>query len=146
MTDEIDELIKDIALKNGVAIDRDDPIMILQTMQLRFLAGNKKAQAEMLDEFKEELEGVASRWGLESKNLAEKILNNSLKASKETMAIQLQESIQATSNAVGNEIEIKLACLNDPIQCVKKIAIFNLIASLVTFLTACMIIVFFLFR
>ncbi|AVX40755.1 conjugal transfer protein TraM [Yersinia massiliensis] len=146
MTDEIDELIKDIALKNGVAIDRDDPIMILQTMQLRFLAGNKKAQIEMLDEFKEELEGVASRWGLESKSLAEKILNNSLKASKETMAIQLQESVQATSRAVGSEIEIKLACLNEPVQWAKKIAIYNLIASLVTFLTACMIIVFFLFK
>ncbi len=34
MTDPIEELIKEIAAKHGIAVSRDDPILILQTINV----------------------------------------------------------------------------------------------------------------
>jgi len=37
MNEEIDELIKEIAVKHGIAVGRDDPIIILQTINNRLM-------------------------------------------------------------------------------------------------------------
>lgn len=87
----LDELIKEIALKNGVAVDRRDPIMIVHTMNTRLLAEGRKAQKEALDALKSELEEIAHRWGEEAKGKAEKIINAALAASKEAMVNGMQE-------------------------------------------------------
>ena len=54
MVDPIDELIKEIAGKHGVAVGRDDPIMILQTVNTRLLQDSPKAQQAMLEGYKKE--------------------------------------------------------------------------------------------
>ena len=79
------ELIKEIAAKHGIAVGRDDPIMILQTINARLMQDSQKAQQEMLDTFKSELEEMSHRWGIDAKGKAERILNASLAASKDAM-------------------------------------------------------------
>ena len=63
MPDNVDELIKEIAVKHGIAVSRDDPILILQTINNRPMQDREKAQQAMLDQYKEELEALALRWG-----------------------------------------------------------------------------------
>ncbi len=58
MSDNIDELIKEIAVKHGIAVSRDDPILILQTINNRLMQDSEKAQQGMLDHYKEEMEEV----------------------------------------------------------------------------------------
>jgi hypothetical protein len=58
------ELIKEIAAKHGIAVGRDYPIMILQTINARLMQDSQKAQQEMLDTFKSELEEMSHRWVL----------------------------------------------------------------------------------
>jgi hypothetical protein len=48
MADPIEELIKEIAAKHGIAVSRDDPILILQTINTRLLQESAKAQQAML--------------------------------------------------------------------------------------------------
>jgi hypothetical protein len=83
MADQVEELIKEIAAKHGIAVSRDDPILILQTINARLMQDSAKAQQVMLDQYKEELEALALRWGNDAKTKAERILNVSLAASKE---------------------------------------------------------------
>ena len=73
MADPVDELIKEIAGKHGIAVGRDDPIMVLQTINARLLEDSAKAQQEMLDRYKEELEDLSSRW---SSDAASRALSN----------------------------------------------------------------------
>ena len=61
--DKIEELIREIAVKHGIAVGRDDPILILQTINTRLMQDSQAAQQEILDRFKEELEAIAHRWG-----------------------------------------------------------------------------------
>ena len=84
MTD-VEELIQEIALKHGITVSRDDPILIFQTINKRLMEDSAKAQQEMLDHYKEELEVLAKRWGDDAKTKAEKVLNAALAASRETM-------------------------------------------------------------
>ena len=43
MSSGIDEAIKEIAVKHGISIGRDDPILVLQTMQERLIEQQKLA-------------------------------------------------------------------------------------------------------
>ena len=56
MSESIDETIKEIAVRHDVVLSKDDPILILQTMNERLLEETRKAQQEMLAQFKEEME------------------------------------------------------------------------------------------
>jgi len=85
MSDQIEELIREIAAKHGIAVARDDPILVLQTINLRLLRDSADAQQKQLDQFKEELEGVSMRWKLDSTDKAERVLNAALAASKSTI-------------------------------------------------------------
>ena len=58
---EVEELIKEIATKHGIAVGRDDPILILQTINNRLMQDSQKAQQEMLDLFKSNARSVPRR-------------------------------------------------------------------------------------
>ncbi|HAT9102312.1 TPA: conjugal transfer protein TraM [Legionella pneumophila subsp. pneumophila] len=94
MTDQFDEAIREIAIRHGVTLSRDDPILILQTMNDRLIEDTQKAQAAMLAQFREEIESISSQWRIDAKEKAEKILNSALTGSKETMRRLLQETTQ----------------------------------------------------
>lgn len=72
-TSQIEEIIREIATKHGIAVSRDDPILILQTINNRLMLDSAKAQQAMLDQFKAEMEDLALRWGNNSKGPAEQI-------------------------------------------------------------------------
>jgi hypothetical protein len=90
MNEENDALIKEIAVKHGIAVGRDNPILILHTLNNQLLLDSRKAQQELLDQFKSELEGLSLRWSTDARDKAERILNASLVASQESMRHLMQ--------------------------------------------------------
>jgi Transcriptional activator TraM len=91
---KFDAVIQDIAIKHGVVLSKDDPILILQTMNDRLIEESKQAQAVMLAQFREEIEHISSQWKTDTKEKAEKMLNISLAANKEVMNNLLKESLK----------------------------------------------------
>lgn len=140
MTDQVETLINDIAIKHGVVIGRDDPILILQTMNAKLMEDNAKTQQLMLNQYKEDLEGIALRWGNDAKEKSERILNASLAASKETMANVLEESAKTTAMTIQNDIEILLSRASGVLRHTKRIAMINLAASSLTLIAVAMVV------
>jgi len=136
MTDPIEELIKEIAVKHNIAVSRDDPIMILHTINYRLMQDSSKAQQAQLDKYKEEMEDLALRWGNDAKNKAERILNVSLVASKEAMGQIMQVEAKATAASVRSEVDNSLALIATPIRNVHRIVILNVLASCITLIAA----------
>ena len=134
--EDLDELIKDIAATHGIALSRDDPILVLQTLNSRLMQDSAKAQQIQLDHYKEELESLALRWAEDAKSRAERILNASLAASKEAMADLLQEAARATAASMRIEMQAALAEVAAPIRDARRIAVFNVVASCITLLAA----------
>lgn len=136
MSDPLEELIKEIAVKHGIAVSRDDPILVLQTINNRLMHDSSKAQQIQLDLYKEELEALALRWGSDSKAMAERILNASLTASKEAMAQVMQDSAKTTAATVKMEIDTVVANIAAPIRDAQLIGKLNVLAACITLVAA----------
>ncbi|MCC5791313.1 MAG: conjugal transfer protein TraM [Legionellaceae bacterium] len=104
MSDKMNEVIKDIAVRHGVVLGKDDPVLIFQMMNERLLEENRKAQQEMLSQFKEEMECISSQWKNDAKEKAEKVLNAALAGSKEAMAKVFQETTDQSSHVMKKMI------------------------------------------
>lgn len=136
MSDEIEELIKEIAVAHGIAVGRDDPILILQTINNRLMQNTLKAQQEQLEQFKSELEEMSQRWSIDTKAKAERILNAALDASKDSMEKMMQEGSKGVVAAINKELDTSLARIAKPIQDANRIGIMNIIAACITLLGA----------
>jgi len=127
------DLLKEIAAIHGVGISRDDPLLILQTLNKRLMEDSAKIQQEMLERFKEEIEVLAKRWSDEAKNKAEKILNAALDASQTMMAKAAQEGGSSVADVVYKEIE---GSLNRAVRTGRGLVIANVIAAAITLVAA----------
>jgi hypothetical protein len=133
MSDETDELIKEVAAKHGVAVGRDDPIMILHTINQRLMQDSQKAQEEILESFKSELEAISQRWSLDAKDKAEKVLTASLNASKQSMEQLMQTAANQYLTKLKSEVDTS-------IHDAYRISILNILAASVTIVGASVVI------
>lgn len=138
---KMDELIREIALRNGVAVSRRDPIMVVHTMNNQLLKEGKAAQQEVLNTFKSELEGIAHQWGEEAKIKAEKVLNAALSASKEAMVNSMQEGSKRASEEISKALGESVEKIEAAARSARRAAYTNLAASalIVLALTALMV-------
>lgn len=136
-SDRVDALIQEIAVTHGIAVSRNDPIMILQTINMRLLDDSAKAQQAMLDAYKQELESLTQQWGNNAKAMADRVLNASLSASKDAMATLMHEGAKELTQSVKAEVEAGIAAsIAAPVREGRRIAIFNVIAAVMTFCAA----------
>ncbi len=136
MGDQIEDLIREIASKHGIAVSRDDPILVLQTINSRLLQDSAKAQQVQLENYKEEMEALAHRWGIDAKEKAERILNASLTASNDAVAVVMAKGSEAASKILKSELEAQIARLGSPIIEAQRLAMMNIAASIITMLAA----------
>jgi hypothetical protein len=146
MDDTLDPLIREIAARHGVALGRDDPILILQTINARLLEDGAKAQRAMLQTHKEELEAIAQRWDADARDKAERVLTVSLAASKDAMARMMQEGAAATTAAVRAEVDRALGSISKAADQARDLGRINLIASAITLVAASIALLATLFR
>jgi pullulanase/glycogen debranching enzyme len=138
MSDQLEELIREIAVKHGIAVARDDPILVLQTINNRLMQDSSKAQQALLDQYKQELEMLAMKWGTDAKEKADRTLTAALVAAKNVMQGILDESAQAVAQAVAIEIDAALARLHAHVRESNNVAILNAVAATAMFAAAAM--------
>lgn len=134
--DPTDDLLKEIASKHGVALDREDPILIVQTMHERLLAESRSAQQAMLEDYRTTLEGLLERWSAETTAKAERIVTASLTASTETMKAQMATYTTEVTNAIRTEVTAVLEQTETRMRWATTVGYLNLLAALVTVLAA----------
>ena len=134
--DPTDDLLKEIASKHGVALDREDPILIVQTLHRRLLAESTTAQQALLEDYRKTLEAMLERWGTETKAKAERIVSASLTASMESMKAQIATTTTDVASAIRNEVTDVLGQTETRIRTATTIGYLNVFAALVTFFSA----------
>ena len=142
--DPAEDLLKEIASKHGVALDRQDPILMVQTMHMRLLAESRHVQQAMLEDYRTTLEGLLERWGTETKEKAERIVSASLTASMESMKAQIATTTTDVASAIRKEVTDVLGQTETRIRTATTIGYLNLFAALVTCLAA--IVIYWTFR
>ena len=139
MDDKIEETIKAIAVKHGLVLGPDDPILVLQTINDRLLQDGRAAQQEILSNFKSELETIAHQWGNEAKNKAEMTINAALTISRKAMLQCMQEGAKTAAAQLCQEIEPATTRIIAAIRESRRVAVMNMIAAGLTVLAAGMI-------
>ncbi len=137
--DRTDDLLKEIASKHGVALDREDPILIVQTMHARLLTESRSAQQAMIDDYRTTLEGLLDRWSAETKAKAERIVTASLAASTETMKTQMASHTTDLASAIRKEVTEGVEATEARMRRATTLGYLNLLAALVTCVTAVVI-------
>ena len=120
MTDKWDATIQEIAVRHGVVLSKDDPILILQTMNERLIEESRQAQAVMLAQFREEMEYISSQWRDDAKGKAEKVLNAALSSSKDAMDKILKQATSEFTHVIKNLISDSLTEARDLTQQTRK--------------------------
>ncbi len=138
MTDKFDAVIQEIAVKHGVVLSNNDPILILQTMNDRLIEDTRQAQAAMLAQFKEEMESISSQWKDDAKEKAEKVLNTALASSKDVMAKLFQESTSESAQLMKKIMSDALVEARDLTQQAGQFGRFALFSSIGIFSASCL--------
>lgn len=139
MSDKIAEAIKEIAEKHGIAISRDDPILILQTLNERLMKDSAAAQQAMLDRFKEELEAISHRWSDDAKGKAERLLNAALAVARETMTDELRRASKTAASTLRREADASGSQLARMLNKARWVAWLTLIAAVITLTAVCVL-------
>lgn len=136
MSGNIENLIEEVAVKHGVTIGKNDPILILTTINSRLIEDSQAGQKEILSEFKAELEEVTARWGIEAKGKAERILTAALTASKEAMDQALEQGATKTVESIQIEIEDIVRPLTVQLKNMRRYSTWIFLASVIVFLAS----------
>lgn len=130
MSDErISEVIKDIAARHGIAVGRDDPILILMTMNDRLARDTAEAHQQLLAEHRQELESMLFRVNHETKEQAEKIVNASLSASRKAMRDDFGTAAEEGAAIIEKAAQKASQALSKGIERNRMVGMFNLIAG-----------------
>lgn len=144
MNDKFDTSVQEIAIKHGVVLSKDDPILILQTMNDRLIAETRQAQAAMLAQFREEMENISSQWKDDARNKAEKVLNTALIGSKEIIARLSKEFTSEYNQSIRKIMSNSLAEARELIQQMSKFSWLVLSSAIMTL--SCLLITFLMLK
>lgn len=140
MKKDINDIIKEIALRNNVRLSQDDPVLIVYTLHEMLLQEQQEQQNRLLDGFKSEMEALTQRWSDDTKAKSEKVLQASLDASKQTMVNVMQKNATETAQAVKNEVQKVPVMIADQMSQAKTLTYANIAASVVTLASACVVV------
>lgn len=143
MSEKLNHAIQEIAIKHGVVLSKDDPILILQTMNERLIEESREAQAAMLAQFREEMENISSQWKVDAKEKAEKVLNSALAANKVVIAHLLEETINGLKKTLEKVISAQLLEAHNLMLQTRKFSRFSLLS--LTILTVSFVFAFLVF-
>jgi len=143
MSEKLDKIVQDITVKHGVLLGKDDPILMLQTMNEQLIEENRKAQQDLLVQFREEMEGISSQWKDDAKEKAEKVLNAALASSKEAITKLLHEATKESVQAMQKLISDSLIEAHSLTRKTQKFSQFALVSSAALYAVSCMIFLLF---
>lgn len=139
MSDQYEDMLIEIAKKHGVALNKNDPILMVYTLNQRMISDQSKAQEELFSNFRSQMEELTQTFHFESKTQAEKILTASLDSSKKVMLNAMSENADKAAKAVSDEIDMVIQKVAKNTKESRQTSYINLFASTLTLIASCVI-------
>ena len=139
-TDKLDALIKRIASEHDIVLSKDDPVLMMHTLNEVLLEQNEKAHAELLSKYEAILQESFNQW----QTYASKKANALINAQQNHFSKNHDQPIDQNVQLIGEKIRVTL---NHEIRELNRIsrqaAIMNLLAAVLV-LVSVVIVVFML--
>ena len=125
---DLDALIGEIATRHGVAVSRDDPVMILATLNEQLIEESREAQRQLLEEFRTDMAGASQRWIQESQQRAQSLMMQAGEANRAAAAAIVQQHRTAGTAAVRED----LGAVQNAVRQLRALLLLQLGVSLLT--------------
>ncbi|WP_169805893.1 conjugal transfer protein TraM [Azohydromonas lata] len=132
-------MIKEIAVRHGVAVGRDDPILMLLTIFERLQRDGETAQHELLEKFKAEIESTVQRVDQDAQARATKAVVALLEASRAGIQKTAGDGAGEAVSALKALVDASVEQMRKDIGDTRKAAIFNMAAAVLTLVAACVV-------
>jgi transcriptional activator TraM len=109
MKNDAIDLIREITAEHGVALDRSDPVLILQTATKRILQEAleqaEKATSEALAQHRAELELASSKWQADSRRAASQFVNEVQGAIATRVAGEIDRATSVATTRIAHALD-----------------------------------------
>lgn len=126
--DPIHQIIEEVAVKHGYALDRDDPVLMLYTINRRLMQSSAAIQQTMLEQHGKELDVSMRKWEIQASRQADSAMFGKLDAMQDVIAM-----------TVRTEFEAALKELKMDLQRYQRSTYINLFASLLALAAAAIV-------
>lgn len=144
---KIEAIIRAVAVKHGIALGRNDPILILHTINGLLLEEFAKQQEGLIDHFREDLESAANHWSKNMEVKADDILRNMGNSHRQLINELIETQIDNIALAIADKSgDIALAhqkrmvnnfkSLNSQIKSMRSMLYVNFAASIMALVSA----------
>ncbi len=136
--DKLDALIKRIASEHGIVLTKDDPVLMMHTLNEVLLEQNEKAQAELLNKYEAILQESFNQWHSYASKKANALINaqqtHSSKSNDQPIDQYMQLISERTSITINHEIR-ELTRIS------RQAAIMNLLAAVLVLVSVVLVFV-----
>ncbi|MCC6921751.1 MAG: conjugal transfer protein TraM [Nitrosomonas sp.] len=136
--DRLDALIKRIASEHDIVLTKDDPVLMMHTLNEVLLEQNKKAHAELQNKYEAILQESFNQWHSYVSKKANALINaqhNSFSKSNDPLTDQSMQLIgEKIRIAINHEIR-------DLTRISRQAAIMNLLAAVLVLVSAILVLV-----
>ncbi|MEP7371327.1 MAG: hypothetical protein ABI659_03780 [Nitrosospira sp.] len=128
--DPISRIMEEVALKHGILLDRDDPVLMVYTINQHLMEASAKVQQALLDQYRIELEANMRLWEAQAGRQADK-----------TVRVAPEYTLERISAAIRSEVESALKQLKADSRTHQRGVNLNLFASVLTLAAAAVVLI-----
>ncbi len=141
--EDVEEIIGEIASKHRIVLSKDDPLMLVYTMNEYLLKKTMDSMDELYTKHLSELEMLFSRIENENMNKTQRLLTATVNAHRQAMAECSEKYTEKISDKLYSGISPVLSSCGSALKKAKTAATFNVVASVITFLSICTFVIIF---
>ncbi|SES90994.1 Transcriptional activator TraM [Nitrosomonas marina] len=136
--DKLDALIKRIASEHGIALTRDDPVLMMHTLNEVLLEQNEKAHAELLSKYEAILQESFNQWHSYASKKSNALISSHQNNFSKTHDQLADQSIQLISEKISITINHEIRELT---RISRQAAIMNLLAAVLVLVSVVLVFV-----
>lgn len=126
---DIDNIVAKIAQRNGIRIQKDDPILMLDTILKEYEYRIGEMQQQQRQTFLSLLEAEQEKWSQESKKRADRVLTAALEASKKATRELIEINVKEIEASITSAMSPKIVFLEQEYTKVYYLAVANMLGA-----------------
>ncbi len=135
---KLDALIKRIASEHGIVLTRDDPVLMMHTLNEVLLEQNEKAHAELLNQYEAILQENFNRWHSSASKKANALIHAQQNHFSKNNDQLIGQGIQLISEKIRTALNHEV---HELVMISRQVAIINLLAAILVLVSVVLVFV-----
>lgn len=131
MATDVDALLREVATRHGLALGRDDPILVLHTLHGVLLRDMASEQHRLLDEFRRDVAAATQSTVQASGERVGRVLRDVLDANREALARVLSEAVEVATRRFDQAVKDRLADIHRQQNRSRQLLLLTLLGAVV---------------